>query len=87
MVTTVAPDKIWIEDERNHLIKEDHLMHIHSILKVDLDQKPNLVRTMSVKPPTGSGRVQLIESEGVDLQPCGGTHFASTAEIGPVRVK
>jgi misacylated tRNA(Ala) deacylase len=41
---------------------------------------------MSVKPPTGTGRVRLLEVEGIDLQPCGGTHIRHTAEIGPVQV-
>ena len=41
---------------------------------------------MSVKPPMGSGRVRLVEIEGIDLQPCGGTHVARTGEIGKVRV-
>jgi misacylated tRNA(Ala) deacylase len=48
--------------------------------------KPDLVRTMSVKPPMGTGRVRLMEVEGVDLQPCGGTHVRATGEIGRVRV-
>ena len=48
--------------------------------------RPELVRTMSVKPPTGQGRVRLLEIEGVDLQPCGGTHVARTGEIGLVEV-
>jgi misacylated tRNA(Ala) deacylase len=52
----------------------------------ELDAKPELVRTMSVKPPRGAGRVRLLEIEGVDLQPCGGTHVANTSEIGAVRV-
>ena len=47
---------------------------------------PSLVKTMSVKPPMGTGRVRLIEIAGLDLQPCGGTHVRSTAEIGAVRV-
>jgi misacylated tRNA(Ala) deacylase len=42
---------------------------------------------MSVQPPRGQGRVRLLEIEGVDLQPCGGTHVGSTEEIGPVRVR
>jgi misacylated tRNA(Ala) deacylase len=41
---------------------------------------------MSVQPPAGAGRVRLIEIAGVDLQPCGGTHVANTAEIGPIAV-
>ena len=45
-----------------------------------------MVKTMSVKPPMGTGRVRLIEITGLDLQPCGGTHVRSTAEIGKVHV-
>ena len=52
----------------------------------ELAAQPELVRTMSVKPPTGTGQVRLIEIAGVDLQPCGGTHIRNTAEIGPVVV-
>ncbi len=52
----------------------------------ELLANPGLVKTMSVKPPMGSGRVRLVEIEGLDLQPCGGTHVRSTAEIGPVAV-
>jgi misacylated tRNA(Ala) deacylase len=52
----------------------------------ELAARPELVRTMSVKPPAGAGRVRLIEIAGVDLQPCGGTHVANTAEIGPIAV-
>ena len=47
---------------------------------------PGLVKTMSVKPPMGSGRVRLVEIDGIDLQPCGGTHVRNTAEIGAVLV-
>ncbi len=52
----------------------------------ELAAKPGLIKTMSVKPPMGAGRVRLIEIVGYDLQPCGGTHVGSTAEIGGVRV-
>jgi misacylated tRNA(Ala) deacylase len=52
----------------------------------ELATKPELVRTMSVKPPTGQGSVRLLDIEGVDLQPCGGTHVARTGEIGRVEV-
>ena len=55
-----------------------------------LDATPELVRTMSVRPPRGSGRVRLVRiGEGagqVDLQPCGGTHVARTGEIGTIRL-
>jgi misacylated tRNA(Ala) deacylase len=56
------------------------------ISDADLDANPGLVKTMSVKPPMGTGRVRLIEIAGLDLQPCGGTHVRTTGEIGAVRV-
>jgi misacylated tRNA(Ala) deacylase len=56
------------------------------ITDAELEAQPTLVRTMSVKPPIGTGRVRLIEIVGYDLQPCGGTHVRSTDEIGDVRV-
>ena len=52
----------------------------------ELEARPELVRTMSVQPPRGAGRVRLLEIEGVDLQPCGGTHLKATGEVGRVRV-
>ncbi|HZO45824.1 MAG TPA: alanyl-tRNA editing protein [Xanthobacteraceae bacterium] len=52
----------------------------------ELEANPSLIKTMSVKPPMGSGRVRLIEIVGYDLQPCGGTHVRKTNEIGDVRV-
>lgn len=56
------------------------------ITEEELDAKPALVRTMSVQPPRGARRVRLLEIDGIDLQPCGGTHVANTAEIGALRV-
>ena len=56
------------------------------ITDADLEANPGLVKTMSVKPPMGTGRVRLIEIAGYDLQPCGGTHVRNTREIGEVRV-
>lgn len=52
----------------------------------ELDANPELVKTMSVQPPRGSGRVRLVEIDGIDLQPCGGTHVRRTGEIGTVLV-
>src|SRR5947208_75842 len=52
----------------------------------ELETRPELVRTMSVKPPSGAGRVRLMEVAGIDLQPCGGTHIRNTAEIGPIKI-
>lgn len=56
------------------------------ITDAELDANPGLVKTMSVKPPRGSGRVRLVAIEGIDLQPCGGTHVRATGEIGAVAV-
>lgn len=56
------------------------------IADAELEANPGLVKTMSVKPPMGTGRVRLIEIAGLDLQPCGGTHVRTTGEIGAVRV-
>ena len=80
-------DKQAIQDQLVHLIAEDHAMSMRWISDEELDAQPELVRTMSVQPPRGTGRVRLVEFEGIDLQPCGGTHVRSTAEIGAVRVR
>lgn len=79
-------DKDAITAELNRLIREDHPVRPRWISDEELAAQPELVRTMSVKPPTGHGRVRLLDIEGVDLQPCGGTHVARTGEIGPVVV-
>ena len=71
----------------NALVEGDHPVSSRWIDDAELDAHPELVRTMSVKPPRGSGSVRLLEIDGVDLQPCGGTHVAKTGEIGKVRVK
>ncbi len=79
-------DKEHITAELNRLIQEDHPVTPRWIGEDELAAKPELVRTMSVKPPMGQGRVRLLEIDGVDLQPCGGTHVARTGEIGRVEV-
>ncbi len=79
-------DKEQLSAELNRLIEENHAVTPRWISEAELEAQPELVRTMSVKPPMGQGAVRLLEIEGVDLQPCGGTHVASTGEIGPVRV-
>ena len=79
-------DKEAITSRLNALIAEGHPVGPRWITDEELAAQPELVRTMSVKPPSGAGRVRLIEIAGVDLQPCGGTHVRNTAEIGPVAV-
>jgi misacylated tRNA(Ala) deacylase len=79
-------DKAAITEHLNRLIEEDHPVRDRWISEEELAANPDLVRTMSVKPPSGSGRVRVLEVERVDLQPCGGTHVARTGEIGRVRV-
>lgn len=68
------------------LVREAHAVRHRWIGEDELDANPQLVRSMSVQPPRGLGRVRVLEIEGVDLQPCGGTHVANTAEVGDVIV-
>ena len=68
------------------LVAEAHPVRHRWIAEAELDADPTLVRSMSVQPPRGSGRVRLLEIDGVDRQPCGGTHVANTAEVGAVVV-
>jgi len=83
-------DKQAIEDALNALIARDLPVTEDWITDAALDANPGLVKTMSVRPPTGQGRVRLVRigsgADQVDLQPCGGTHVKSTAEIGTVRL-
>ena len=79
-------DKDAITAELNRLIAEDHPVQPRWIGEDELAAQPELVRTMSVKPPSGGGRVRLLDIAGVDLQPCGGTHVRQTGEIGRVRI-
>jgi len=68
------------------LVAEAHPVRHRWIAEAELDADPTLVRSMSVQPPRGSGRVRLLEIDGVDRQPCGGTHVANTSEVGAVVV-
>ena len=79
-------DKDEITARVNAMIGQHAAVSSRWIADAELEANPALVKTMSVKPPMGTGRVRLIEIAGLDLQPCGGTHVRSTAEIGPVQV-
>ena len=79
-------DKGALTERLNELVARDAPVRERWITDAELDANPGLVKTMAVKPPRGAGRVRLVEIEGIDLQPCGGTHVRSTGEIGRVAV-
>ena len=83
-------DKAAVQEELNTLIARDLTVSETWITDAELAQNPGLVKTMSVQPPKGAGRVRLVrigtDTEQIDLQPCGGTHVARTSEIGRVRI-
>ena len=79
-------DKAEVEAQLNAFVASDAAVLTRWISDEELAANPGLVKTMSVKPPTGTGRVRLVEIVGLDLQPCGGTHVARTGEIGQVSV-
>jgi misacylated tRNA(Ala) deacylase len=79
-------DKAELTERLNELIARDAPVTESWITDEELDANPGLVKTMSVKPPRGAGRVRLVRIEGIDLQPCGGTHVRRTGEIGAVAV-
>jgi misacylated tRNA(Ala) deacylase len=85
------PSKETIEQRLNALVSEDHPVTTEWVDESVLDGNPSLVRTLSVKPPRGTGRLRLVRigagETPVDLQPCGGTHVARTGEIGGLRVQ
>jgi misacylated tRNA(Ala) deacylase len=86
-----APDdKDVLTDQINALINADYAVTQSWITDAELEANPNLVKTMSVRPPMGAGRVRLVrigdDTTQIDLQPCGGTHVKRTAEIGAVRI-
>jgi misacylated tRNA(Ala) deacylase len=79
-----VPTKEWVTEEINKILANDHPVVPQWVTDEELTSRPELVKTMSVRPPMGQGRVRLLSIEGVDLQACGGTHVARTAEIGRV---
>lgn len=85
-IELAALDAVRIESETNRLIALGSATETAWITDAELDAQPELVKTMSVQPPRGLGRVRLLRIPGIDLQPCGGTHVANIAEIGAIRV-
>ena len=85
-----SPDKQALEEQLNALIQADYPVSTETITNAELDANPDLVRTMSVSPPRGSGTIRMVRigsgAQTVDFQPCGGTHVKSTAEIGQISI-
>ena len=80
------PEKEALTEALNQVIAGDHEVSLSWITDAELEANPDLVRTMSVKPPMGSGKVRMVKIGDVDYQPCGGTHVRSTAEIGSIQI-
>ena len=81
-----SPDKEEVNEKLNALVLSNAPVSFRWITDAELDAHPELVKTMSVQPPRGVGRIRLVNIEGVDLQPCGGTHVAHIGEIGAVTI-
>ncbi len=79
-------DKEAVGKALEELVAANHAVSCRWISEAELDANPELVRTMSVQPPRGKGSIRLLEIDGVDLQPCGGTHVSSSSEVGAVRI-
>ncbi|GEO81420.1 alanyl-tRNA editing protein [Pararhodospirillum oryzae] len=80
------PDREALDARLAELIAADPPVRVRWISDEELDATPDLIRTLTVRPPRGSGQVRLVEIEGIDVQPCGGTHVRSLGEIAPVRL-
>jgi len=81
-----SPDKEALGAALMKAVSEDRPVTSTWISDAELDAQPDLVRTMSVQPPRGSGKIRIIDIQGLDVQPCGGTHVKSTGEIGSLRI-
>jgi misacylated tRNA(Ala) deacylase len=80
-------DKALLTEQLQGMVDRQADVRDQWITDAELDANPDLVKTMSVQPPRGSGVIRLVKVEGLDLQPCGGTHLANIGEIGQVRIK
>ncbi len=81
-----SPEQAEVQEKLNALIRQDAPVSFRWITDAELDAQPELVKTLSVQPPRGAGKVRLVQVEGIDLQPCGGTHVARIGEIGAVLI-
>ncbi len=81
-----SPEREEVQAKLNDLIRRDAPVSFRWITDAELDAHPELVKTMSVQPPRGAGKVRLVQVEGIDLQPCGGTHVRCIGEIGEVLI-
>lgn len=81
-----SPDQAEVQQKLDALIRQDAPVSFRWITDAELDAQPELVKTLSVQPPRGAGKVRLVQVQGIDLQPCGGTHVARIGEIGEVRI-
>ncbi len=79
-------DKELLTQQLNALIQSNAAVTTMAISDAELKQQPELVRTLSVQPPAGTGSVRMVKIDGVDLQPCGGTHVANLKEIGTAKI-
>lgn len=82
----VPADLEAIETKLNEMVAANHAITEEWITDAEMAAKPELIKTMKVKPPMGQGRVRLVRIGAIDLQPCGGTHVRSTGEIGPLKL-
>ena len=81
-----AVDKEYVNAELEKLVDADHPISSSWITQEDLQNNPEMIRTMSVRPPSNAEKIRLVKIGNIDLQPCGGTHVNSTAEVGKIRL-
>lgn len=85
-VRSTVLDKEQLTEDINKLVARDLPVSFETITEKELDENPQLVRTMSVQPPRGFGDIRMVRIEELDYQPCGGTHVGHTAEVGPLAI-